>query len=332
MRLKNHLTTTVKVPDFSEKIRHNTSIFLSGSCFTEHIAEKLERYKYHVLSNPFGILYNPVSLARSIERIVNLELFQKDELVFHQGLYHSMDHHGSFSSNDEEDVLKNINESIQSAHDRLKSCSFAFISPGTARAYRYKETQAIVGNCHKLPGASFSDQLLSVSECESAFAKIYSAVKSISPQCHIIWTISPVRHLKDGLVENQQSKAALILGVMEIMNKHEDTGYFPAYEIMIDELRDYRYYNRDMTHPSPLAIDIIWDTFQNAYIHADASEKHAAIEKVKRAMEHRILHENKVATQAFAEAQIITIDQLQKQYPDLSWEQERSHFEALIEK
>jgi hypothetical protein len=332
MGLKNNLTTTVIVPEFSEKIRHDTSVFLSGSCFTEHIAEKLERYKYPVLSNPFGILYNPVSLARSIERIVNLEFLERDELVFHQGLYHSMDHHGSFSSSDAEDVLKNINESIQNAHDRLKSCSFAFVSPGTAKVYQYRETEAIVGNCHKLPGDSFSAQLLSVSECESAFTKIYSALKSIAPSCHVIWTISPVRHLKDGLVENQQSKATLILGVMEIMKKQGNTGYFPAYEIMVDELRDYRYYNRDMTHPSPLAIDIIWETFQNAYIHAEASEKHAVIEKVKRAMEHRILHENKVATHAFAEGQIIAIDQLQKQYPGLSWEKERSYFEALIEK
>lgn len=331
MSLKNHLTTTVKVPEFSEKIRHDTSVSLSGSCFTEHITEKLERYKYPVLSNPFGILYNPVSIAQSIERIVNLEFFQRDELVFHQGLYHSMDHHGSFSSIDAEEVLKKINESIQQTHNKLRDCSFAFISPGTAKVYQYRETQAIVGNCHKLPGTSFSERLLSVSECESAFVKIYSALKSISPRCHVIWTISPVRHLKDGLVENQQSKATLILGVKEILKKHEDTGYFPAYEIMVDELRDYRYYNRDMTHPSPLAVDIIWETFQHAYIDPESSAKHAAIEKVKRAMEHRILHENKVATQAFVEREIKTIDQLQKQYPDLSWEKERSHFKALIE-
>ncbi len=329
MNSKIHLTTKVKVPEFTEKISHNSSVFLSGSCFTEHISQKLERYKYKVLSNPFGILYNPVSIARSIERIVNLLFIQHNELVFHHGLYHSMDHHGSFSSVDPEEVLQKTNSSMQAAHDKLKNCSIAFISPGTAKVYRYKETQVIVGNCHKLPATAFSNELLSLTESEKAFENIYSSLKTIASNCQIIWTVSPVRHLRDGLVENQQSKATLLLSIMEIMKKHGDTGYFPAYEIMVDELRDYRYYNRDMTHPSPLAIDIIWETFEDALIDEDAKGRHASIEKIKRAMEHRILHDDKGATNVFAEGQLNLIDQLEEKFPDLDWGEEKRYFLSI---
>ncbi len=330
MNSKAHLTTVVKTPDFADKISHSTSVFLSGSCFTEHISQKLDRYKYNVLSNPFGILYNPVSIAKSIERTVHLNFVRREELIFHQGLHHSMDHHGSFSSVDPEEVLLKINKSMQIAHDRLKQCAFVFISPGTAKVYRYKDTQAIVGNCHKLPATDFTHELLSLSDCEVAFENIYSTLKTIAPNCQIIWTVSPVRHLKDGLVENQQSKATLILGIMENMKKHSDTGYFPAYEIMVDELRDYRYYNRDMTHPSPLAIDIIWETFENAFIDTDAKVRQATIEKIKRAMEHRILHEDKKATNTFAQGQLKIIEQLEGKFPDLDWSEERDYFLGII--
>jgi hypothetical protein len=332
MSSKNHLTTPVKIPEFPRRFSHSASIFLSGSCFTEHISKKLERYKYKIISNPFGILYNPVSIARSLDRIVKLEYFDPDELVFHNGLYHSMDHHGSFSAKNPDEVLDPINDSIRDAHDHLKNIAFAFISPGTSKVYRYTETEAIVGNCHKLPASAFRHEQLSLSECTSAFNKIYTSLKSIAPNVQVIWTVSPVRHLKDGLIENQQSKATLILSIMEHIKEHPNTGYFPAYEIMVDELRDYRFYNSDMTHPSPLAIEIIWETFENAFMHHQSVEMHPIIEKVKRAMEHRILHDNIAATKTFAEGQIKNIDQLQERYPDLNWENERSHFEALIEK
>jgi hypothetical protein len=332
MSSKNHLTTKVKIPEFSERISHHSKVFLSGSCFTENISKKLQRYKYDVLSNPFGILYNPVSIARSIERIVKLEYFHRDELVSHDGYYHSMEHHGSFSETNQDDALDQINAAIQNAHDKLKKCDFAFISPGTSKVYRYKETQQIVGNCHKLPAAVFTHEQLSLTECTKALSKIYAAVKSIAPACHIVWTVSPVRHLKDGLIENQQSKATLILGIMEHMKEYADTGYFPAYEIMIDELRDYRYYDRDMTHPSPLAIDMLWEIFENALIDHRAVEKHAAIEKIKRAMTHRILHANEASIHSFALGQLKHIEQLQLQYPDLNWEEEKNYFERLTEK
>lgn len=330
MSSKDYLITKVKIPEFPDKIQHSSSIFLSGSCFTEHIYQKLDRYKFDALSNPFGILYNPVSIARSIERIVHLEFIQQEELVLNNGIYHSMDHHGSFSSKNPEEVIQRANLSIQEAHDKLKSCGFAFISPGTSKIYRYNNTQAVVGNCHKIPASAFTYEHLSLSECEAAIEKIYASIKSLSPNCKIIWTVSPVRHLKDGLVENQQSKATLILSIMGQMKKHGDTQYFPAYEIMIDELRDYRYYNRDMTHPSSLAIDIIWNTFQQACIDSSAAEIIATIEKVKRAMDHRILTNDKDSTLSFAKAQLKIIDTLEKRFTNLNWEEEKRHFSKLI--
>ena len=238
-------STPVKVPESKEKIGPASNILLLGSCFTEHIAERLERYKYPVLSNPFGILYNPVSIAQSIKRIINLNFYGEDDLVFDHGLFHSMDHHGVYSSKDKNEVLDTINGQIRSAHQRIKHCAFAFISPGTSRVYRYKKTGQIVGNCHKIPSSEFTREQLTVTDCQKAFEEIYASLKSASPECTVVWTVSPVRHLKDGLTKNQISKATLLLGISEQRKIHPDALYFPAYEIMVDELRDYRYYNRD---------------------------------------------------------------------------------------
>ena len=330
MRMKNETVTRVTVHDFSQKINHQTKVFMLGSCFTEHIADKLERCKYNVLSNPFGILYNPVSIARAIQRIVDLAFYTEDEIVFHQGLYHSMDHHGRFSSKSKQEVLDRINTQIESAHDWIKRCALTFISPGTSKVYRYKKTNQIVGNCHKIPGTEFVYEQLSSVECEKAFEDINTKLKSVAPNCQIIWTVSPVRHLRDGLVENQVSKATLLLSIHNDLKKHSDSSYFPAYEIMMDELRDYRYYNRDMMHPSPLAVDIIWDRFENAFMDDKTRSRHTEIENVRKAMEHRFLHDDSEAMRAFAQGQLNVINQLEREMNGLDWTKERNYFKEIM--
>jgi hypothetical protein len=168
-------------------------------------------------------------------------------------------------------------------------------------------------------------------QCEEAFEKIYSSVQLLAPAARVIWTVSPVRHLKDGLVENQRSKATLILAISNIIQNHPGSDYFPAYEIMMDELRDYRYYARDLLHPSPVAVDIIWDAFCDGYLDTQDLAYHAPIEKIKRAMEHRFLHNDQEAIRTFAKAQLNNVDQLAQLLPDLNWQKERLHFFEFLD-
>lgn len=331
MDTAERLSTIVDIPDFHPKIRYSDSVFLAGSCFSEHISDKLERYKYDVLSNPFGILYNPVSLAISFDRIARLDYYHADELVRHDGLYHSMDHHGLYSGRNKEEVLEKINKSILHAHGHLQKSKIVCISPGTSKVYRYKETAAIVGNCHKIPQSVFTYESLSIQQCADAFEKILASAHKLAPEAHIIWTVSPVRHTRDGLVENQRSKSTLILSIQEVMHHHRSTNYFPAYEIMMDQLRDYRYYARDLIHPSSLAVDIIWDIFSDAYIDPQERTYHASIEKIKRAMEHRTLHDDTEAIRAFAQGQLKNIDQMSGMLPDLNWQKERQYFFQFLD-
>lgn len=331
MKTADQLITQVHVPEFQPKIRYADPILMAGSCFAEHISSKLERYKYDIVSNPFGILYNPVSLAVSFDRIARLQFYEADELVPHDGLYHSMDHHGSFSGKDVDEVLAKINSTLEKVHTHLKKCTVVCISPGTSKVYRYTPSSSIVGNCHKIPQSAFTYEQLTQEQCETAFEKIYTTVMEFAPEVKIIWTVSPVRHLRDGLMENQRSKAALILGIANTIIRHPDTIYFPAYEIMMDELRDYRYFARDLIHPSPVAIDIIWDKFCEGYLDVQDTPLHAPIEKIKRAMEHRFLHDDQEAIRSFAQAQLSNIDQMVKLLPDLNWQKERQYFFEFLE-
>lgn len=331
MRTADQLITKVHVPEFHPKIRYTDHMLMAGSCFAEHISSKLERYKYDIVSNPFGILYNPVSLAVSFDRIARLQFYDAGELVQHDGLYHSMDHHGSFSGKDKDAVLEKINTTLQHAHEHLKKCKVVCISPGTSKVYRYDATSAIAGNCHKIPQTAFTYEQLTLQQCLTAFENIYSSLQQIASAARIIWTVSPVRHLRDGLAENQRSKATLILAISKILHDHSESVYFPAYEIMMDELRDYRYYSRDLVHPSPIAVDIIWESFCEGYLDAHELAYHAPIEKIKRAMEHRFLHQDIEAIRSFAQGQLSNIDQLAKLLPDLNWQRERHYFFQFLD-
>jgi len=331
MNTSDQLITKVPIPVFDPKIRYQDPLFLNGSCFTEHISDKLDRYKYDVLSNPFGILYNPVSLAISFDRIARLEFYDASELVLQDGLYHSMDHHGSYSGKNKSTVIENINTNLQRAHEHLRKSAVVCISPGTSKVYRYRTTSSIVGNCHKIPQASFTHEQLSLDQCTAAFEKIYTSIRQLSPDARIIWTVSPVRHIRDGLVENQRSKAALILGIEQTIRNHPEANYFPAYEILMDELRDYRYYARDLVHPSPVAVDIIWDIFRHAYLDPHECAYHGSIEKIKRAMEHRMLHDDREAMRTFARGQLKNIDSLASLLPDLNWQKERQYFFEMLD-
>lgn len=331
MQADHILMTRVNVPDLNPAIRYQDPLFMAGSCFSEHICAKLDRYKYEVLSNPFGILYNPTSLANALSRICTLSYYVPEELVLHQGYYHSMDHHGSFSGKDPDVVADKINKAIDNAYVHLQKSRVIFISPGTANVFIYQPTGQVAGNNHKLPSTHFLPQMLSLQECIDSYETINAAIKHIAPNARIVWTVSPVRHIRDGLIENQRSKATLLLAIHEVMKNHPSSNYFPAYEIMVDELRDYRYYERDMIHPSPMAIDLIWSVFSKHYLSPEDRAFHPLIEKIQRATEHRFLHDDRDAIRTFASGQLKQIDELSKLMPDLNWQRERQYFFQYLE-
>ena len=321
--------TPVEFPPFSERIQYEDTITMIGSCFAEHIAVRLASLKYNVLQNPFGILYNPISLEKSIQQIVQRQYYSSEELVSQDGLFHSMDHHGSFSGSDKEEAAKRINASIDKAYTFLLKSKFIFISPGTTWVYRYKNSERIAGNCHKIPQSQFDKFKLSVEETCKSFASVYSLIKEVAPGAKIIWTVSPVRHLRDGMIANQQSKANLILASEFMIKNHSDCYYFPAYEILVDQLRDYRYYADDMIHPSNAAIQIIWELFREQYLDEKDKPLHAMIEKIRLGMQHRFLHDRKEAINEFAKAQLDHIKKIDSLKTGLDFSEETRYFTSL---
>lgn len=273
------LNTPVAVEPSALKLDHRHPVLLVGSCFTEHIGARLEDYGFRVMMNPFGILYNPLSIAEALRRCQENDPISEADLVEHNGLWHSWLHHGCFSNRDREACLDLCNQRIEEAHRLLQEPCTILVTLGSAYAYFLKGRDKVpVANCHKLPAAHFEKRLLSVREIAEAFESLNI------PNARFIYTISPIRHWADGAHGNQVSKSTLMLAVETlrcVSEKHnidltEDTrcadfrtssaSYFPSYEIVMDELRDYRFYAEDMLHPSPLAVEIIWQRFCETYL------------------------------------------------------------------
>ena len=273
-------------------IRENSEIFLMGSCFTEHIGTKLNNAGFKTFVNPFGILFNPVSITNAIKRIVNKQVYSIGELIKNQeGRYCSFDHHGFFSNIDKDKTIDEINVALLEAHENLKKTECIIITLGSAWIYRHIGLNKLVANCHKLPNTEFEKQLLSVDKLVDSIKEAIVHIRTINPNSKIIFTISPVKHLRDGIVENQQSKASLIMALGECLKaKDENLYYFPAYEIVTDELRDYRFFEADHCHPNQLAIDYVWERFTETCFSPKAIEKALDAEKLNKALAHKTLH------------------------------------------
>src|SRR5690606_34660936 len=232
-------TTPVNVLQHEPKIDHNSKIFLAGSCFVENIGEKLDYYKLPNLHNPLGILYHPFGLRDFIERTVTGRKFFPEDVFFHNERWHCFEAHSSMSDPHRDDLLQNLNTALTSTREYLKEATHIILTPGTSWIYRRVENDVPVANCHKLPQVNFRKEISQVQEIEEAFNTIVFHIQELNPHAHIIFTISPVRHLKDGLVENQLSKSLLFVALHNLISTHKSTSYFPSYEILIDELRDY---------------------------------------------------------------------------------------------
>lgn len=272
--------------------KHDSSLFLIGSCFSESMSVKLLESGMQVCSNPYGILYNPVSISNALTEILDKKQYSSADLMQnHEGRFVSLSHHGRYSGFQADEVLEQINRSITGAHDFLKKAEGLIITLGSARVFKHKDQNRVVANCHKIPSTFFEKEMLGVEAVFASLIQTLQRVKRINPDIKIILTVSPVKHIREGLVENQRSKSVLSLAVAALESeKDPEVHYFPAFEIVNDELRDYRFYKTDMVHPGELAIEYIWKRFAETYFDAKALEKIDAARKLNASINHRPLH------------------------------------------
>ena len=305
-------------------ITHNNSILLMGSCFAENVGVKLTKYKFPAHINPFGILFNPVSIAQSLDILTDSFLFQENDLHFYNSEWLSFLHHGKFSHPDKEKCLETINEKLVESRAFLQKTDFLILTLGTSISYSYEGN--IVANCHKIPQKEFQKQMLSVQDIVSALANSIEKIKAINNHIRIIFTVSPVRYIKNDMKENTLSKAQLIVATHQLLQQIENSDYFPAYEIMMDDLRDYRFYGEDMVHPSLLAIDYIWNLFSSTFFDYETIKLNALIDEVVTAKNHRLKNPLSPESKRFKEEQLKKIQKVQFHYPQLQFEEEIKYF------
>jgi hypothetical protein len=295
------LQTNIQLKKQTENpINYHSKMILLGSCFSENIGAKFDFYKFQVLQNPFGILFHPRAIEKFIYQVVSEKVFTDNDIFFKNERWHCFDVHSTMSSSNKETLLYNLNSGIKSTYLALKNASHCIITFGTAWIYRFSETDEIVANCHKIPQKKFAKELLSVNQISESIQNIISFLTSINPEITVIFTISPVRHLKDGFVENSQSKAHLIAAI-NVISKDKNIFYFPSYEIMMDELRDYRFYGEDMIHPNQIGIQYIWEKFINTWFFEETIPIMHEIEVIQKAILHKPFNENSEKHQAFLE-------------------------------
>ena len=279
-------------------IDYNAKILLLGSCFSENIGDKLNYFKFQTSQNPFGILFHPKAIENLVTNAINEKKYLPEDLIFQNELWHSFDAHSSLSTTNKNELLANLNSAIIATNKKLKEATHIIITLGTSWVYRFIETDVIVANCHKIPQKKFLKTLLSVDEITKSLKTTISHLKSVNKNIHILFTVSPVRHLKDGFIENMQSKSHLITAIHSIM-KTKNSSYFPSYEIMIDELRDYRFYAEDMIHPNKTAINYIWERFAETRISESSKLTMKEVETIQKGISHRPFNENSEQHQKF---------------------------------
>lgn len=290
-------------------------MLLVGSCFAENIGSLLYHYRLNVLQNPNGILYNPVSIAQTLQRALEGRLYQAEELFYYNDVWASWQHHGRFSNPDKNSCLEGIRVQQQAAQRFLQSGHWLIVTFGSAFAYRLKSNGTLVANCHKYPNKEFDKELLSTAEIIAEWRKLIEALQAANPQLNILLTVSPVRYVRDGLVENNRSKARLIEAAHSLCESHGNVHYFPAYELVMDDLRDYRFFEADMVHPNNQAIEYVWDAFVKAAFDNEAQLIYPQVKQLLADAAHRPFHTNTAQYQKFAAVRTAKLQAFKQQYP-----------------
>jgi hypothetical protein len=300
-------------------------LFLAGSCFTEQIGTKLANHKFQIIDNPHGILFNPISISNAISSYIQNKRYTESELFFHNELWGSWDHHTKFSSIHQSECLNKINASQEAAHKALKNGDWLILTLGSSFAYQI-ENERVVANCHKVPTDKFVKKLFSTSEIYSELDKMIVNLKIFNPKLKIVFTISPVRHLRDGFVENNRSKANLITAVHQLIEYHSSVFYFPSYELIIDDLRDYRFFAEDMVHPNYAATNYVWEKFLATCIDEDSKQFIKEISIIRNARNHKSFNPESVQHQKFLSTNLEKVFKLKDTHPYIDFTDEISFF------
>ncbi len=322
--------THIEPEEISPQIEYGDHVVCLGSCFAEEMGNRLADIRISVDVNPAGILYNPVSISRAIEGAYRNGELQEDHLVFHDGLWHSFMHHGAFSAPEKKAVIEQIKAANALVANGIRKAKWLILTLGSARVFRHLEKDIIVANCHKIPGSEFQRERLSVEACFQELSRIIQMAKEMNPDIKVLCTVSPVRHVRDGLHENQLSKATLLLAIDKACVRFGHVSYFPSYEICMDDLRDYRFYGNDLIHPSDLAVDYIWEKFSASVLSGPTRSLSAEVLKVRKAMRHRFMHGQKQKVTRFAEKQLEKIRELSARLPQGALDTELEYFTDLL--
>lgn len=310
------LQTEIPLSPEENQIDYPSRILLLGSCFSENIATKLDYFKFQNIQNPFGIIFNPVSIERLVVRAVDNKTFSEEDVFQQNGIWKCFEAHSELSSLDKDEFLKKLNNALQTLREALFSSTHIIFTFGTSWVYRNLESDEIVANCHKLPQKNFKKELLSIQEISDSLKNSCDKISEINPNTVIINTVSPVRHIKDGFVENSLSKAHLISAIHDL---NKQSFYFPSYEIMMDELRDYRFYAEDMLHPNKTAIEIIWKKFSKVWISSESEAFRKEIASIQLGLLHKAFNPKSAEHLQFLEKLQRKISSLQKQLPHIEF-------------
>ncbi len=315
--------TRVELPSDIPSVSYADKMMMLGSCFAENMGALFSEKKFCVDINPFGILYNPSSISEALWKLLNGEPYCQDDLFFYQESWHSFMHHGSFSAHTAEEALEKMNKRFGEAQDVLPYLDWLMLTLGTSYVYVSKESGKVVSNCHKLPESHFERRRLSVEEIVEAYTPLIQALRTLNPKLKMLLTVSPIRHLRDGLHANQLSKSVLLLAIERLQQAFpECVFYFPSYEILIDELRDYRFYADDMSHPSSLSISYLWECFSQTFFSEATMQTMAEVEAIRRDLSHKPFRPESEAYKNFLGQIVLKIKRLKEKYPYLDFQNE----------
>lgn len=324
--------TKVELPVGRWNIRHSDRLMLWGSCFAENVGKLLVDSKFPCMINPYGILYNPMSISRALNEILDGKVYTLSDLRCDRGLWYSLMHHGFFSDPDAESCLQRINLRIGEARSSLPEIRWMVFTFGTARVYEWKETGEVVGNCHKLPEKCFNRRLLEVEEIVSVYTRLLEKLHEMNPELQILFTVSPIRHSKDGFHGNQLNKSVLLLAVDKLCRLFDFCHYFPTYEIMMDELRDYRFYADDMLHPSPVAVAYIWECFCSTFFDSRTMAVMQEWDGIRKGLNHVPFNADSESYRSFLSQILLKIERLKENFPYLDVQNEIILCQARLKK
>ena len=325
------LLTPVERPALRPSIGYAHRLMLLGSCFAAHIGARLQEARFRCDANPYGVLYNPLSISAALREMLAGKVYAAADLYPHQGLWHSPMHHGDFSAATPAEALQRINSRLRPASAALPALDFLLLTWGTAWVYEDRTTGRVAGNCHKLPETRFLRRRLSVDEIVEDAASLFDSLWRQRASLQVVLTVSPIRHVRDGLHDNQLSKATLLLAADRLCAAFPGrVFYFPAYELLQDELRDYRFYADDLVHPSPLAVRYVWERFAEWCLSPEAVRLMAEVEDIRKALAHRPLHPESEEYKRFLGQIVLKMERLNGKYPYFDFQNERESCLTLL--